>query len=368
MALDILGEEPVSLVRAYIDNTLTVLVHELSLSPSEARPSVTLRRRTNAAACTINPNNGALESAEQEESYRKYSWPGNTVAESWKFTMVVRILSIIDQAIRTGQLISKRSQKVVDEILDDLAYTIGVDRAALNVEATAKGLIVGPFRLRRDGYTVVDARLATTETLIPRIQNGDDIDIAGARWVLIVEKEAAFHRLVRNSFHMTAFVGEGILITGKGYPDISTRSLVRRVFDMTQNARYRPRFYALVDGDPDGIAIMSTYKHGSIRHMHENASLTIPELEWLGMRVSDAATIPESSDSGVFLSLTARDRRKIISMLQNSPVFASGGPELEWRLELQRMLMLNVKLEIEAVYEQSGGLEAWINRKMFRQE
>lgn len=54
-------------------------------------------------------------------------------------------------------------------------------------------------------------------------------------------------------------------------------------------------------------------------------------------------------------------------MLRNSPVWAVGGPEPEWRTELQQMLMLNVKAEIELLYEQDGGLEAWINRKMFRQ-
>lgn len=81
--------------------------------------------------------------------------------------VIIRILAIIDQAMRVGQLISKRSvlgsctsndaqsfelmlmsdsrdiyyidpayfrsQTTVDTVIDDLAYTIGVDRAALNV-------------------------------------------------------------------------------------------------------------------------------------------------------------------------------------------------------------------------------------------
>lgn len=55
-------------------------------------------------------------------------------------------------------------------------------------------------------------------------------------------------------------------------------------------------------------------------------------------------------------------------MLHNSPVWASDGPELQWRVELQRMLFLNAKAEIEILYECSGGLEGWIERRMFRQE
>lgn len=72
---------------------------------------------------------------------------------------------------------------------------------------------------------------AHQDTLIPRIQNNDEIDISETRWVLIIEKEvclsrryspsrcpvdqfqAVFHRLARNNYHMTALAGKGILIT-----------------------------------------------------------------------------------------------------------------------------------------------------------
>lgn len=40
------------------------------------------------------------------------------------------------------------------------------------------------------------------------------------------------------------------------------------------------------------------------------------------------------------------------------------GPELEWRAELQTMMMLNIKAETEVLYGTRGGLEGWIDRKM----
>ncbi|KAJ5913222.1 Winged helix-turn-helix transcription repressor DNA-binding [Penicillium tannophilum] len=376
------GDAGEASVRTYIDNTLTTLLRELSLPPSEGHPSVTLRRRTNPAGYNINPQNGALEAVQPVVSYRTYSWPGNSAFEAWRFTIIIRILSVIDEAIRVGQLISKRdiyyidpayfkSQHVVDKIVDDLAYTIGVDRAALNIEAAGKGLVTGSFILRRDSQIVLDARSSSQgghqDTLISRIQENDEIDISGARWVLIIEKEAVFHRLARNNYHMTALAGKGIIVTGKGYPDICTRAFIRRLFDVASNGNTRPPpIYALVDGDPDGIAIMSTYKYGSLAHLHENARLAVPGLKYLGIRVSDAVMDSDVSES-VLLSLTARDHKKIHSMLRNSPIWADGGPEPEWRVELQRMLMLNVKAEIETIYERDGGLEAWIDRKMFRQ-
>lgn len=113
---------------------------------------------------------------------------------------------------------------------------------------------------------------------------------------------------------------------------------------------------------------MSTCKYGSIKHLHENARLSLPGLEWLGLKVADAILASESPGANEILSLTTSDRRKILAMLRNNPVWSNDGPEPEWRAELQRMLLLNIKAEIEMLYERDGGLEAWIDRKLFRQE
>lgn len=155
---------------------------------------------------------------------------------------------------------------------------------------------------------------------------------------------------------------------GKGYPDICTREFIRKLYDVSINNRTLPRVYALVDGDPHGVSIMSTYKYGSLAHQHENARLTIPHLRWLGLKISDAITNSNVSGRDGLLPLSPRDRRKIIAMLRSSPVLASDGPEIEWRTNLQQMLMLNVKAEIEMLYDRDGGLGMWIDRKMFQQE
>ncbi|KAJ5199280.1 Winged helix-turn-helix transcription repressor DNA-binding [Penicillium cf. griseofulvum] len=367
-------------VQEFINNTLTAIMQGLSQSPAEANISITLKRRASPTACIINPISGALEASSKVETHRKYSWPGKTAHEAWKFTVILRILAILDQAIRTGQLISKRDiyyidpeffrvQCTVDRIVDDLAYTIGVNRTALNVEAAAKGLVTGNFRLTRGPHILIDAKSVTEDSLIPRVEDGDEIDISKVRWVLVIEKEAVFHRLARISYHTRALAGEGIMVTGKGYPDFMTRMFLRTMSDSVSNqSRRPPRFYALTDGDPHGMAIMSTYKYGSAAHLHQNARLSIPRLQWLGLRVTDIIAVPEVLGDTALLSLTARDRKKIMAMLRNSPVWASDGPEPEWRSELQRMLVLNLKAETEILYGCPGGLEGWINRRMFRQE
>lgn len=112
---------------------------------------------------------------------------------------------------------------------------------------------------------------------------------------------------------------------------------------------------------------MSTYKYGSLAQLHENAGLTLPPLHWLGLKIADAADETQNSSGELSLSLTTRDRKKIVSMFRRSPIWASDGVEPEWCAELQRMLMLNVKVEIEKLYDDGGSLEDWIDRKMFRQ-
>lgn len=110
---------------------------------------------------------------------------------------------------------------------------------------------------------------------------------------------------------------------------------------------------------------MSTYKHGSKAHAHENANFNVPSLNWLGLRASDM--VPGTSlheDDGGLLPMTARDRKKAVAMLKSNPVWAVEGPEPEWRAELQRLLVLNLKAEIEVLYDRDGGLEGWLDRML----
>ena len=102
--------------------------------------------------------------------------------------------------------------------------------------------------------------------------------------------------------------------------------------------------FALVDFDPDGLAILSTYKHGSDTLVHENHDLVAPKMRWLGV----TSTVVQSLHADLsheWLRLTVRDRRMATLMLQRS-VFQEG-VEFVWRRELQVMLMLNIKAEIQ---------------------
>ncbi|EFW16156.1 hypothetical protein D8B26_006129 [Coccidioides posadasii str. Silveira] len=363
-------------VKQFIESTLASVLDELS--KPDGRPSVTLKRRSKRANnCSLNEETGALQvDTNGREWSVTYSWPGKTVTDAWKFGVIMRILGHISEAIEGKFISSKRdiyyldppyfgSQRLVDGYIDDIAYTVGVDRAALHVSAAAKGLTVGRYKINLQSGSVLNVGEHCEGILIPRTHEIVGFDLSGVRWILIIEKEAVFHRLATSNYHATSAAGGGILITGKGYPDLSTRAFLRSISEWRNSpARFIP-IYVLVDCDPDGMAIMSTYKYGSISQSHENANLNVPGVEWLGLRASDTA-IPGNADvDRPLIPMTLRDRARAQAMLSHSVIF-SDEREQEWRLELQRMLMVNAKAEIEVLYEKAGGIEGWLDRKLKR--
>lgn len=152
--------------------------------------------------------------------------------------------------------------------------------------------------------------------------------------------------------------------------------------------------YALVDFDPSGIEIMLTYKRGS-RSLRHELNVTIPELSWLGPKIGDIlchchhvyptgqhidSTPPSSPNSslsfpphsrvqsansfGVSSHLTASDRRKAEGLLRKlGNEQGQGADKLELAHELQMMLVLNVKAEIQAV-DDAGNISRWLDEKL----
>lgn len=127
------------------------------------------------------------------------------------------------------------------------------------------------------------------------------------RWVLVVEKEAVFNSLCQ--FHLVdhpALIGQGLLITGKGYPDIATRHLVNYLADALPQS---VPILALVDGDPYGLDILSVYKYGSKNLQHESANLSANRLKGMGLWMSDLKDLCIGFES--MLPLTVMDERKV---------------------------------------------------------
>ncbi|KAF2230216.1 DNA topoisomerase IV, alpha subunit [Viridothelium virens] len=302
---------------------------------------------------------------------KEISFPGRTAQEAWRFTVVFRILEMVHDALVNNILITKRDiyyhdpnlftkQEIVDRYVDDIAYTFEVPRSLLNVRATAKGLVAGRFELHKRDGSIIAGSTEKEGYLVPHPKDISHACVEAAEWILVVEKEATFCSIV-NSHPGQSLLSKGIIITGKGYPDIATRAFLRAlVVPSTWNLFSSPKSYALVDYDPDGLAILSTYKHGSRALPHENMDIAIGTIEWLGLNSSQAIADREVVDyQQGLVTLSDRDRRRANQLLDDAP-FREAGPERAWRRELQVMLVLNMKAEMQICDSDVKGLSRWL--------
>ncbi|KAI9858865.1 MAG: hypothetical protein M1824_004030 [Vezdaea acicularis] len=311
-----------------------------------------------------------VSSAREKAQTRTISFPGKTPKQAWHFTVIMRILELIHEALINDVTTTKRDifykdtelfirQSIVDRYVDDLALTFGTNRQSLNVTASAKGLIIGVAKIRRWDGTHNDCSLDIAVSFHYSKSYHDNAGLTCEE--SLNAGNATFHALASSSFWRKSINGKGAIITAKGYPDISTRSFLR----MMTNATSVPCFM-LVDYDPDGIGILSNYKHGSVNLAHENANLNAPSVRWLGLHGSDVHAISENVQGHGLVPLTLKDRKKALGMLKKG-VAAEGGIEPEWRNELQAMLVLNMKAEMQVMRGcDMGGFEGWLDRKMER--
>ena len=263
-----------------------------------------------------------------------------------KTAMMTRVLELVRQLCKKGIHVTKRDlfytdvklftkQTDSDECIEEAAAMLGCTRASLNVVASEKGQVVGRITFEEAGDTIDCTKMGVGGKAIPphidRVENirGD------AKFILIVEKDAAFMRLSEDRFYNQF---PCIIITGKGQPDVATRQFLKRVKETLSIP-----VLALVDSDPYGLKIFSVYMQGSKSMACDNASLTTPDIKWLGVRPSDLKkyNIPEQCR----LDMSAKDIQTGKALLEED--FIKSRPE--WGKELQIMLKLGKKAEIQAL-------------------
>ncbi|CAD0052131.1 unnamed protein product [Aureobasidium pullulans] len=126
-----------------------------------------------------------------------------------------------------------------------------------------------------------------------------------------------------------------------------------------QNGFAEPPVFGLVDYDPDGMAILHTYKHGSKKMSEDNAALIVPTIQRMGLRSRDITDEDHTHRNQGLMPLTRRDRHKARKMLEWEQ-FSDLEEAAQWRRELQVMLMLNLKAEIQIIDSDPSGLAKMI--------
>ncbi|KAI9679181.1 MAG: hypothetical protein M1822_007391 [Bathelium mastoideum] len=200
--------------------------------------------------------------------------------------------------------------------------------------------------------------------LVPHPKDISHVSIAGAKWILVIEKEATFQAILSSGLG-ESLLCDGIIVTAKGYPDIATRSFLRALTTPSSwNMFGSSNTFALVDYDPDGLGILSTYKYGSRALAHENTDLATGCIRWLGLNSSQVVQNQQvSHDQQRLITLSKRDRRRANQMLGDE-VFREFGGESGWRRELQVMLILNLKAEIQICDSNVDGLSTWLQTQL----
>ncbi|KAK7207037.1 Spo11/DNA topoisomerase VI subunit A [Myxozyma melibiosi] len=291
------------------------------------------------------------------------AFPGANHSSARRFAALMRILDIISENLTFSKTVTKRdiyyrdvalfkAQSEVDRFVDDIAATLSVPRRALGVVASRKGVMAGFFVVKDREGKVVRVGAGSEVALVPEIEAADErIGLDGVDYVLVVEKEAVFQTLVSAGFCSRPDVGRALLITGKGYPDISTRGLVHLISETYPEIP----LLGIVDSDPYGIHILGIYKYGSKAMVHEASTLIAGRLQWIGVRLLDYEY--ESAYAG----LSKRDRRMAMNMLGNEWMDCEGAKEM--RAEVQRMLFLGRKAEMNVVGDESGlGISEYLAR------
>ncbi|KAL3036024.1 hypothetical protein AAZX31_02G281800 [Glycine max] len=263
-----------------------------------------------------------------------------------RLAVMLRVMLIVQKLLQENKHSSKRDiyytypsvfldQSVVDQAINDICILMQCSRHNLNVSA-GNGLIMGWIRFS-EGERIFDC-ISSPNTAHPvpvHVEEVQDI-ISLAQYILVVEKESVFQRLANDQF---CNANHCIVITGRGYPDIPTRRFLRLLVENLCLPAY-----CLVDCDPYGFDILTTYRFGSMQMAYDTKHLRVPEIQWLGAFPSDSERyfVPNQC----LLPLTAEDKRKVEAMLLRCYLEREVP---QWRLELQLILQRGVKFEIEAL-------------------
>ncbi|CAJ0760709.1 19740_t:CDS:10 [Entrophospora sp. SA101] len=226
-----------------IELMMEKLLFDISIGEAPIIPSVSTLKR-NEDNIVFDYENGIIR--RKNENIKEINFLKNTK----KFAIFLRVLDICHELLSKNIIATKRdifykdvklfgNQSTVDIVIDELSCLFQIPRSCLNVIASAKGLVAGDLRIYQNNQILLDCS-------IDSLSNGTLI------------KSATFQYLLSNRIFQK--LGACILITGKGYPDIVTRQLVK----ILSNLQKKIPILGFFDNDPYGIEILSVYKFGSL--------------------------------------------------------------------------------------------------------
>jgi DNA topoisomerase-6 subunit A len=256
--------------------------------------------------------------------------------ESGKTTSIRDLFYMTKHTIKGHKENTFDDQVESDPVIEDLEVGLDALREELHLFAAKRGSMVGPMVIVDAGDEIDLSRMGSGGWSIPSITEDYVIEFkkSEAEYILLVEKEAVWHRLNEDKFWKKH---KCMLITGNGQ---ATRG-VRRLMQRMANELKIP-LYVLVDNDPWGLYIYSVVKQGSISLAYESMRMAVPKARFLGLRSRDFKKFKLSDD--VRIDLDPKDINRAKEMLAY-PWFEAK----HWQEEISDLLHAGFKMEIEAL-------------------
>jgi meiotic recombination protein SPO11 len=181
-------------------------------------------------------------------------------------------------------------QRAVNSAIVELAGLMNVPRSLLGVQAGFRGSIGGSCTMRCNSVDL--RRVGSQGCPVPGhlVDPNDPLDSGGidcssARFLLIVEKDAVFQRLMAERIFD---IVPCVIISGHGFPSLAVRALVKYIANIWRHLL----IVALVDYNPAGILILLQYQQSTggrtlKRGLREAADFAVSEVKWLGVHSAD---------------------------------------------------------------------------------
>jgi DNA topoisomerase-6 subunit A len=224
-----------------------------------------------------------------------------------------------------------------DPIIEDLEVAISSLREELGLFAEGRGNMVGPMTVIDNGDAIDLTHVGSGGWGVPSIVEDDVIQFrkCTADFILLIEKAAVWNRFNQDRYWER---NNCMILHGQGQPPRGVRRLLHRMHN-----ELKLPVYVLTDNDPWGYYIYSVVKQGSINLAFESVRMAIPKARFIGMSSFDAERFGLSKT--VTIAMKDEDTRRAKEIMAY-PWFKN---KKEWQKEIQHMLHLGVKLELEAL-------------------
>jgi len=248
----------------------------------------------------------------------------------------------LKHTLGTGKENTFEDQTESDSCIVDLEHSIDSIREKLNLHANPKGTLYGDITLRdrmHNDDTFNAAKLGRGGWSIMSRLEPEEIEIkaVNANYVLVVETEAMYERLVEEGF---AKDNKAILVSTGGQAARGTRRLIHRL-----HAEKELPVYVFTDGDPYGWYIYSVVKQGSMALAAHSEFMAVPDAKYIGMTLDD---VENYGLQNVTEKMKEGDIKRAKEML-DYPWFQNEA----WQRQLKKALQEKIRIEQQALANKS---------------